>query len=67
MANETEEVTGIYDFVPSDQGECCALFLTAEERNFLAKLLVTRFLTHEADKPMALAIKDKLPRLPGGA
>jgi hypothetical protein len=58
-----EEITqvGFDAFVPSDEGETVALFLTSEQRDMVAKLLVLRSLTNENDKAFCQSIYAKLP------
>jgi hypothetical protein len=47
--------------VPSEAGECLALFLTPKERALLAKLLVKAALLLPQDGPLARVILKKLP------
>jgi hypothetical protein len=49
-------------FVPSDNGETCAIFLTDDERNFLARTLVVHSLKSEVEKGLCRSIILKLPR-----
>ena len=59
MLNESQE--DLASFVPSEAGEICAIFLTNEERNLLAKLLVLQTLTNEGEKALARGLYLKLP------
>jgi hypothetical protein len=65
--NDEDRITlipsGEEDFIPSDQGETCALFMTDNERNLLARLLTTCLVTAVGPtKAVARELLLKMPR-----